>query len=127
MNKASDVTERHQLPKRPGELCAVNPYGRLPTSRGIARYVFVRYDVFSKCFKLYPLKSAKTKACLNKLLNHKFVDVIKPKIILSDNGGQFSSPVKLCVQCHVFAQSPKEDCKTFCPLSRIRPVTKRRL
>jgi len=35
--------------------------------------------------------------------------------------------VKCSVQCHVFAQSPKEDCKTFCPTSRFRPVTKRRL
>ena len=95
MNRASDVTERHHLPKRPGELCAVNLYGRLPTSRGNARYVFVRYDVFSKYLKLYPLKSAKTKACLNKLLNHKFVSVIKAKIMLSDNGSQFSPPVWL--------------------------------
>jgi len=30
-------------------------------------------------------------------------------------------------QCHIFAQLPKEDSKTFCPMSRIRPVTKRRL
>jgi len=35
--------------------------------------------------------------------------------------------VERSVQCHVFAQLPKEDRKTFCPVSRIRPVTKRRL
>jgi hypothetical protein len=35
--------------------------------------------------------------------------------------------VKPSVQCNVFAQLPKEDCKTFCPMSRIRPVTNRRL
>jgi len=35
--------------------------------------------------------------------------------------------VKRSVQCHVFTQLPKEDCKTFCPVSRIRPFTKRRL
>jgi transposase InsO family protein len=41
------------------------------------------------------LRSATTKVCLNKLLNHYFVNVIKPKIILSDNGSQFRSPVGL--------------------------------
>ena len=29
--------------------------------------------------------------------------------------------LKLSVQCQVFAQLLKEDCKTFCPMSRIRP------
>jgi hypothetical protein len=51
--------------------------------------------VFSKYVKLYPLRSATTKACLNKLLNHYLVNVIKPKTILSDNGSQFRSPVWL--------------------------------
>ena len=49
--------------------------------------------MFSKYVKLYPLKLATTKACLNKLLNHYFVNVIKPKVVLSDNGSQFRSPV----------------------------------
>jgi len=49
--------------------------------------------VFSKYVKLYPLKSANIKACHNKLLNHYFVNVIKPMVILSDNSGQFRSPV----------------------------------
>jgi transposase InsO family protein len=35
------------------------------------------------------------KACLHKLLNHYFVNIIKPKIILSDNCSQFRSPVWL--------------------------------
>jgi hypothetical protein len=49
--------------------------------------------VFSKYVKLYPLKSATTKACLNKLQNHYFVNVVKPRMILSDNGSQFRSPL----------------------------------
>jgi len=89
------VTEKHHLPKRPGELCAVDLYGSLPTWRGNVRYIFVCYDVFSKYVKLYSLKSATTKACLNRLLNHYLVNVIKPEIILSDNGSQFRSPVWL--------------------------------
>ena len=95
MNWAYDVIEKHHLPKRPGELCAVDQHGSLPTSRGNAKYIFVCYDVFSKYVKLYSLKSATTKACLKKLLNHYFVNVMGPKIILSDNGSQFRSPVWL--------------------------------
>jgi len=95
MSSACDVTEKHYLPKSPGELCAVDIYGSSPTSRGNVRYIFVHYDVFSKYVKLYPLRSATTKACLNNLLNHYFVNVIKPKIILSENGSQFRSPVWL--------------------------------
>jgi len=93
MNRAYYVAERHHLPQRPGELCAVDLYGNLPTSRSNVRYIFVCYDVFSKYTKLCPLKSATTKACLKRLLHHYFVEVIKPKIILSDNASQFRSPV----------------------------------
>jgi len=49
--------------------------------------------VFSKHVKLYPLTAATTKACLNKLRNHYFLHVVKPEVILSDNGTQFHSPV----------------------------------
>jgi len=47
--------------------------------------------VFSKLVKLYPLKAATTKACLNKVVNDYVVNVARPKCILSDNGTQFSS------------------------------------
>jgi len=62
---------------------------------GNVKYIFVCYDMFSKYVKLYTLKSATTKAFLKKLLNHYFVNVMRPKIILSDNGSQFRSPVWL--------------------------------
>jgi len=81
-----DVAERHHLPKHPGELSAVVLCGSLPTLRGNIRYIFLCYDAFSKYVKLYPLKSATTKACLNKLLNHYFLNVIKPKIIFRIKG-----------------------------------------
>jgi hypothetical protein len=92
LNKAYDVIEKHHVPKHPGELCAVDLYGGLPTSRGNVRFMFVCYDMFTKHVKLYALKSATTQACLNKLLNHYFSNVIKPEIVLSDNGSQFRSP-----------------------------------
>jgi len=48
--------------------------------------------VLSKHVELYPLKAATTGACLNKIINHYFLHVIKPEVILSDNGIQFHSP-----------------------------------
>jgi len=62
-------------------------------ARGGVRYILVCYDVFSKHVKLYALKAATTRSCLNKLVNHYFTQVIKPKCILSDNGTQFQSPL----------------------------------
>ena len=92
MNRAYYVTEKRLLPKRPGELCAVDLYGSLPTSRVYVRYIFVCYYVFSKYVKLYPLKSATTKAKVPKSI---FCQFIEPDIILSDKGSQFRSPVWL--------------------------------
>jgi hypothetical protein len=91
-NRAYDTEERSHLPSEPGELCAIDLYGSLPTSRGGVRYLLVCLDVFSKYVKLYPLRSATTKSCLNKLVNHYFIHVTKPSMILSDNGTQFQSP-----------------------------------
>jgi len=91
-NRSVDVEEKHHFPKKPGDVCAVDIYGSLPISRGGVRYILVCLDVFSKYIKLYALKSATTKACLNKLVNHYFGTVISPKVILSDNATQFRSP-----------------------------------
>jgi hypothetical protein len=41
MNRAYDVTEKHHFLKRLAELCAVDLYGSLPTSRGNVRFIFV--------------------------------------------------------------------------------------
>ena len=63
--------EKHHLPKIPGDLCALDLYGSLPTSHAGVKYdyILVCYDVFSKHVKLYPFKAATTKSCLNKLIN----------------------------------------------------------
>jgi hypothetical protein len=92
MNTAYEVIDKHHMPKDPGELCAVDLYGSLPTSRGNVKFIFVCYDMFTKHVKLYALRSATTKSCLNKLLNHYCRNVIKPKVVLSDNGSQFRPP-----------------------------------
>jgi hypothetical protein len=41
MDTAYGVTEKHNLPTSPGELCAVDLYESLPTLRGNIRYTFV--------------------------------------------------------------------------------------
>jgi hypothetical protein len=91
-NRATDVEERHHFPKKPGEVCAVDIYGSLPTSKGGVRYILVCLDVFSKYIKLYALKTNTTKSCLNRIINHYFGNVVTPKVILSDNATQFRSP-----------------------------------
>ena len=80
------------MPAKPGDLCALDLFGALPVARGGVIFILVCYDVFSKHIKLYALKAATTRSCLNKLVNHYFTQVIKPKCILSANGTQFQSP-----------------------------------
>ena len=88
-NKSYTTKERSHLPAKQGDLCALDLFGALPVARGGIRYILVCYGVFFEHVKLYALKAATTRSCLNKLLNHYFTQVIKPKCILSDNGTQF--------------------------------------
>jgi DNA polymerase elongation subunit (family B) len=74
-------------------LCATDIFGPLPTARAGVKYIQVVLDVFSKYVKLYALRSATTRACLNKITQHYAIEVVKPKRILSDNGTNFSSPL----------------------------------
>lgn len=75
----------------PNDIASVNFYGPLPTSTAGVKYIFVVQDLFSKYVSLYPMKAAKTQSCL-KIFNKKyFIEVGKPKRILSDNGTQFTS------------------------------------
>jgi hypothetical protein len=86
-----DIESRPHLPERKGQLVSVDFYGPLPQGRGGVRYVFVCLDVFSKFIKLYPLKSATTKACLRRLTDDYIPHVVKPETILSDHGTQYTS------------------------------------
>ena len=79
--------------KKPGDLCVLDFYGHLPVRRGGVRYILVCSDVFIKHNKLYPLRAATTKACLNKLITDYFPRVTKPSCILSDHGTQITSPM----------------------------------
>jgi hypothetical protein len=91
-NRSLDIEERSHVPNNPRELCSVHLYGPLPTGRGGVRYILICFEVFSKYVMLYPLKTATTMSCLNKLINRYFLEVVKPKVLLSDKGTQFQSP-----------------------------------
>jgi hypothetical protein len=80
-NRAFDLEIKSHVPSNPGELLTIDLYGPLPTGRGGVKYLLVCLDMFIKYVKLYPLKTATTKSCLNKLLNHYFIKINKPKVI----------------------------------------------
>ena len=71
-NKSYTNQERSYLPASSVELCVLDLLGTLPVARGGLRYILVCYDVFSKHVKLYALKAATTRSCMNKLVNHYF-------------------------------------------------------
>ena len=71
-NRYIDLKERSHVSSKPGELCSIDLYGSLPTGRGGVRYILEYLEVFSKYVWLYTLKTATTKSCLNKLVNHYF-------------------------------------------------------
>jgi len=71
-NRSLDMQVRNHVPSKPGELCSFDLYGPLPTERGGIRCILVCFEVFSKYVILYPIKTATTKTCLNKLVNHYF-------------------------------------------------------
>jgi transposase InsO family protein len=91
-NRSFEAECRSHIPKAAGELCAVDLYGPLPIGRGGVRYILVCLDVFTKYVKLYALKAATTRACLQKITTDYVKKVVRPKCILSDNGTQFASP-----------------------------------
>jgi transposase InsO family protein len=91
-NRSYAIECRNHLPAAPGDLCATDFFGPLPVGRGGVRYILVILDVFSKFVKLYPLRAATTRACLNRVTEHYVTQVIQSKCILSDNGTQFASP-----------------------------------
>jgi hypothetical protein len=90
--RAYEIEPRSHLPTKPGELISLELYGPLPTGRGGVKYILVCLDVFSKHLTLYPLKSATSKSCQNKLKSHYFSKVTTPHSVLCDHGSQFTSP-----------------------------------
>jgi len=90
-NRSCAVQNLSHLPTKSGDLCAIDFFGPLPVGHFSFQYIFVCFDMFLKFIKLYPLKAATTKACLNKTVNDYVVNVTHPKYILSDKCSQFAS------------------------------------
>jgi hypothetical protein len=91
-NRLKTVKTRSHCPRSPGDLLSVYFFVLVPTGKGGVKFIFVCLDVFSKHVKLYPLRTATTKACLRKIMEHYIPDVTQPKRILPDHGTQFTSP-----------------------------------
>lgn len=72
-----------------GDLVMADLYGPLPTGRFGMNYILVIQDSFSKFVKLYELRRATATTVLGRI--KKFMEIIKPKIILTDKWTQFSS------------------------------------
>jgi len=84
------VQNLSHLPTKPGEPWLLTLMAVTCWTLRVSIYIYM-FRWFSKFVKLYPLKAATNKACLNKILNDDVVDVTRPKCILSDNGTQFAS------------------------------------
>lgn len=95
--KQNNVTSQGEmqniLPKKVGELLAIDIFGPLPTSRGGQKYILLTVDVFSKFVRLYGMKKATSKTIIHKLELDYFKKHGKPKTLLSDNGSQFISKI----------------------------------
>ena len=89
-NRSYETESRSHLPKKPGDLCALDFYGQLPVGRGTVHFSVLRCVLQTY---LYPIRAATTKASFNKLTTDYFSHVIKTSCILSDNGHQFTSPM----------------------------------
>lgn len=74
-----------------GDLIMADLYGPLPKSKYGAAYILVIQDSFSKFVKLYDLRKATSRAVVAKLKH--FAKIIKPKVVMTDNGRQFTSNV----------------------------------
>lgn len=68
-------------------------FGPLPRTKGAFQYIFVVIDGFTKYVKFYPLRKATTAKTLQKFLGQYCNELGKPKVILSDHGTQFTSPM----------------------------------
>lgn len=77
------------ITKEIGDIVMVDLYGPLPTGLFGMNYIFVVQDSFSKFVRFYELRRATAGAVIGRM--KKYFSVIKPKVIMSDNGSQFAS------------------------------------
>lgn len=78
------------IPKNPREMLAIDILGPLVRSTYGYTCVLVLVDVFSKFLKLYGMRKATSRVCLNRVKRY-IREYGKPRLVLSDNGTQFKS------------------------------------
>lgn len=82
----------HQrITTRPWESLYMDFVGPFPRSKSGNVYLFVVIDNFSKFVVIHPIKEANTRAITKFLENNIFLVYGVPKIIIADNGSQFTS------------------------------------
>lgn len=81
------------IPESPNDIVAVDIFGPLPRSAGGVTNVLVVLNVFTKYVKLYALRKATARAVFRRIKDNYFVQMGKPKRILSDHGTQFTSHI----------------------------------
>lgn len=72
-----------------GDLVMADIYGPLPKGTFGYQYILVVQDSFCKFVKLYPMRRATAQSVVTKI--KQFIEIIKPKAIMTDNGSQFIS------------------------------------
>ena len=78
------------IPLRKGDLVSADYFGPLPVSSAGVRYLFVIVDNFTKYVRLFTLRRATTAATLRRI--HQYCKELGcPRIIITDNGTQFTS------------------------------------
>ncbi|XP_055590749.1 uncharacterized protein LOC129742837 [Uranotaenia lowii] len=99
--KASKAPNSKMMPKMgklkpariPWELISVDFVGPLTRSRSGNTVMLVVVDWITKYIVVHPMKSADSTKMVEFLENHVFLKFSRPRIILSDNGKQFTSSV----------------------------------
>lgn len=93
MSKRNNVTHcgpcQSIVSKEVGEMVMIDIYGPLPKGVFGNAYILVVQDTFSKFVQLYPMRVASARAVVAKM--KQFIEIIKPQVIMSDNGSQFTS------------------------------------
>lgn len=78
------------LPEEPNMLVSVDIFGPLPVGQRGLKYLLVFLDCFSKFCRIYPLTTATTASCLEKVRLY-VTELGAPRAIITDHGTQFVS------------------------------------
>lgn len=90
-NVAYEYATSSVLREYPRELVSIDLHGPVVKSQYGYQYLLVCFDVYSKYVRIYPLKQATSRACLNRILKSYLSEEGNVKAIITDNGTAFTS------------------------------------